>query len=181
MCSSDLLTKIMQPIFEQGKMGGKGQFFPSLGRSLNKESQIAIALNMGNEGNMQRLLGGEGWTQAQIMPVLQSLTKRELQAVQQIWDYFETYRPMIAEKERRIYGKEPKWVEPKPLQVTSADGETITLRGGYYPIKYDPLATQRAESHADAEEAKRMLQGAYTSATTKRSLDRKSTRLNSSH
>ena len=167
--ATEALTKIMQPIFDTGKMGGKGQFFPTLGRSLNKESQIAIALNMGNEGNIQRLLGGEGWTMEQVMPVLQSLTKRELQAVQQIWDYFETYRPMIAEKERRIYGKEPKWVEPKPLQVTSADGEVVNMRGGYYPIKYDPLASMRAESFADAEEAKRQMQGAFTSSTTRRS------------
>jgi hypothetical protein len=167
--ATEALTKIMAPIFATGKMGGNGKFFASVGRSFNKESQIAIALNVGNEGNTQRLLGGEGWSMNQIMPILESLTEKELQSVQQIWDYFESYRPMIAEKERKLYGKEPKWIEPRSITIRSADGTDVTLRGGYYPIKYDPIASQRAETNADAEDAKRMLQGAYTSATTKRS------------
>lgn len=163
------LTKIMAPIFKEGHMGGKGKFFPSIRRSLNKESRIAIALNMGNAGNIQRLLGGEGWTIEQVMPVMESLTESELHAVQQIWDYFESFRPQIAEKERRLYGKEPEWIDPQQIKIKSSDGKEVTLKGGYYPIKYDISASQRAESHADAEEAKRMLQGAYTSATTRRS------------
>lgn len=163
------LSEILAPVFKLGRMGGKGQFFPSINRSLNREARLAIALNTGNTGNLQRLLGGEGWTKAQLTPVLQSLTTQEWAAVQAVWDHFESYRPQIAEKERRVYGKEPEWVAPQPFAVTTADGSTVTLRGGYYPIKYDPAASQRAEEHADAESAKRQLQGAYTTATTRRS------------
>jgi hypothetical protein len=163
------LSEILAPVFKLGKMGGKGQFFPSINRSLNREARLAIALNMGNDGNIQRLLGGEGWTLEQLAPVLQSLTAQEWQAVQAVWDHFESYRPLIAAKERRIYGKEPEWVQPQPFTVTTADGQTVQMRGGYYPIKYDPAASQRAEEHADAESAKRQLQGAYTTATTRRS------------
>ncbi|GAB3190779.1 JAB domain-containing protein [Hydrogenophaga aquatica] len=163
------LAEILAPVFKLGKMGGKGQFFPTINRSLNREARIALALNTGNAGNLQRLLGGEGWTEAQIMPVLQSLTAQEWAAVQAVWDHFESYRPLIAAKERRVYGKEPEWIEPQPFAVTTADGATVMLRGGYYPIKYDPAASQRAEEHADAESAKRQLQGAYTTATTRRS------------
>ena len=163
------LSEILAPVFKLGKMGGKGQFFPTINRSLNREARIAIALNMGNDGNTQRLLGGEGWTIQQLTPVLQSLTAQEWQAVQAVWDHFESYRPQIAAKERRVYGKEPEWVEPRPFSVTTADGATVQMRGGYYPIKYDPAASQRAEEHSDAESAKRQLQGAYTTATTRRS------------
>lgn len=163
------LSEIMAPVFKLGKMGGKGMFFPSIGRSFNRQERMAIALNTGNEGNLQRLLGGEGWTPAQIQPVLESLTSTEWKAVQEIWDHFESYRPEIAAKERRVYGKEPAWVEPTPFEIRTADGETVYLRGGYYPIKYDPAASQRAEEYADAEGAKRQLQGAFTSATTRRS------------
>ncbi len=157
------LSEIMAPVLKR-KMGGAGTYFPSVDRSLNRESRIAIALNIGNEGNLQRLLGGENWTQAQLLPVLESLTPQEWQAVQSIWDYFETYRPLIAEKERRVYGKEPNWIEPGTDLSARFD-----LRGGYYPIRYDPAASQRAEEHADAESARRQMQGAYTSATTRRS------------
>ena len=84
----------MAPVFAQpGPMGGKGKFFPSINRSLNREARIALALNVGNEGNLQRLLGGEGWTVAQVMPMLQSLTLQELVAVQQVWDHFEATGP----------------------------------------------------------------------------------------
>ncbi|WP_420997592.1 hypothetical protein ACKI2N_012325 [Cupriavidus sp. 30B13] len=163
------LSAILSPVFKLGRMGGKGVYFPSIDRSLNREARLAIALNTGNASNLQRLLGGEGWTLAQIQPVLQSLTAQEWRAVQAIWDHFESYRPRIAEKEKRVYGKEPEWVEPQPFQMQTADGQVVDLRGGYYPIKYDPAASQRAEEHADAESAKRQLQGAYTSATTRRS------------
>ena len=163
------LATIMAPVFKLGKMGGSGQFFPSINRSLNREARIALALNVGNAGNLQRLLGGEGWSLARVMPVLQSLTAQEWRAVQAVWDHFESYRPQIAEKERRIYGKEPDWVAATPFAVTTADGQSVQMRGGYYPIKYDSAASQRAEEHADAEGAKRQLQGAYTTATTRRS------------
>jgi len=163
------LTEIMSPVLDLGKMGGKGRYFESVGRSFNRESVLAIALNTGNEGNLQRLLGGEGWTYNQIIPVLRSMTKQEWQAVQEIWDHFESYKPQIAAKERRVYGKEPEWVEPKGFSLQLENGETVDVKGGYYPIKYDPNASERAESHADAEAIKTQMQGAYTSATTRRS------------
>ncbi len=158
------LHEIMAPLLKGGRMGGKGLEFPSIGRPLNRQERIAIALNTGNEGNLQRLLGGEGWTREQIQPVLDSITPEEARAVQAIWDHFETYRPLVGEMERRIYGKEPEWVQPSPVKMGGEE-----LRGGYYPIKYDPAASVRAEEHADAEGAKRQLQGAYGAATVRRS------------
>ena len=163
------LSALVTPVLAEGKMGGKGDFFPSIGRSLNKEARLAIALNIGNESNAQRLLGGEGWTVEQIKPVLDTLTTADWNFVQSVWDYFESYRPEIAAKERRVYGTEPQWIEARPLTVQTRDGDTLKLRGGYYPVKYDPRASERAESHMEAEDAKRMMQGAYTSATTRRS------------
>lgn len=163
------LHEILEPVFKLGKMGGKGEYFATIGRSLNRQERIAIALNVGNEGNLQRLLGGEGWNIHQIEPVLQSLTADEWRAVQAVWDHFESYRPQIADKETRVYGKEPNWVKPTPFTMQTADGKSVELSGGYYPIKYDPAASIRAEEHTDAEDAKRQMQGAYTSATTRRS------------
>jgi hypothetical protein len=161
--ATEALHAILQPLLAKGGLGGKGTFFPSIGRSMNREQVIAMALNTGNTGNLQRMLGGEGWTVQQIQPVLATLTEADWKAVQAIWDHFEGYRPEIGAKERRVYGKEPAWVEPGS-PITDA----LNLRGGYYPIKYDPLASNRAEQHNDAESAKRQLQGAYTSATTRR-------------
>lgn len=162
------LYEILEPALKGGKMHGKGQYFPSIKRSMNREQVIAMALNMGNESNIQRMLGGEGWTIQQVMPVVQTLSASDWATVQAVWDHFETYRPLIGAKEKRVYGKEPDWVEAMPFAIQSSDGATVSMRGGYYPIKYDPLASNRAEQHNDAEAAKRQLQGAYTSATTRR-------------
>lgn len=158
--------KLLDPILKRGsgRMGGKGLYFDSVKRSLNREERIGIALNTGNEGNMQRLLGGEGWTRAQIEPILDTLTKEDWDFVQNVWDHFESYRPLIGAKERRVYGKEPDWVDPSPVQTKFGE-----YKGGYYPIKYDPRQSIKAEQHADADAAKAQLQGAYTSATTRRS------------
>jgi hypothetical protein len=163
------LAEILKPVFALGNMGGKGMFFPSIGRSLNREARISIALNLGNDGNRQRLLDGEGWTMEKLQPVLESLTEAEWMAVQQVWDFIDGYRPEIAAKERRLYGKEPTWVTPVPFTVRTSDGKEVVLQGGYYPVKYDPVASDRVATVDAAEDAKRELQGAYTAATTRRS------------
>lgn len=163
------LHDLAKPILEGEEMGGKGRFFPSLNRSLNRGERIAIALNWGNDSNRQRLLGGKGWTAAQVQPVLDTLTAQEWQFVQGIWDLFESFRPEIAAKEKRVSGKEPDWIEAVPLDVTTSDGQRLQLRGGYYPVKYDPRQSGKAGEHAEAEEAKQMMRAAYTAATTRRS------------
>lgn len=167
--ATKFLSELFAPLFKMGRMGGAGIYFPTIDRSLNREARIAIALNMGNAGNIQRLLDGEGWSMEQIQPVLESLTQAEWEVVQGVWDYMESYRPKIAEKERRIYGKEPAWVKPQALTVKTAEGNEITLRGGYYPIKYDPVASMRSEKLSDAEAARRDLKAAHIAATTRRS------------
>jgi hypothetical protein len=167
--AAEKLAAIVRPMLEGGRRGGKGEFFPSVGASFNREERLGIALNMGNAGNLQRLLDGEGWTLAQVKPIVDTLTAADWHFVQQVWDFLETFRPEIAAKERRVYGKEPEWVEPQPLTVQTADGKTLNLRGGYYPIKYDARRSQAAEQQSDAEAAKQQMRGAFTSATTRRS------------
>ena len=158
------MAELIKPIMKLGRMGGNGKFFPTLGQSLNRGERIVMVLNMGNAGNMQRLLDGYGWTREQVQPIIDSLSEEELKFVQDIWDFFESYRPMIAEKERRVMGKEPNWVDPVPL-----DTKAGRLRGGYFPIVYDPKMSGRAEQQSDAEAAKQQLRGAFVAATTRRS------------
>jgi hypothetical protein len=167
--ATEAVGEILTPLMTGEPTGGKGRWFPTVNMHLNREARIVFALNWGNDGNKQRLLGGSNWTEDQVMPVLQSLTEEEWTMVQRIWDFFEQYRPMIAEKERRIYGKEPKWIEPVAFEITSADGKTVQMRGGYFPIAYDPRASISAQNIDEIEKAKQDLMGAHVSATTRRS------------
>lgn len=161
--ATERLHEIMAPVLKQGSLQKK-QHFPAINKSLTREQVFAVGLNVGNEGNLQRVLDGEGWNQYQLSSVLESLTQEDWRAIQDIWDHFETYVPQIAAKERRLYGKEPQWIRAIPVNTKYG-----TFRGGYYPLKYDPAATIQAERHADAEAAKRQMEGGYNRATTRRS------------
>ncbi|CAB5162638.1 hypothetical protein UFOVP151_42 [uncultured Caudovirales phage] len=168
--STDIVEKLLAPLRENGgRITGKKTSFPSIGRSLNKQSVLAMALNMGNESNQQRLLGGYGWTLDQIKPVLDTLTAADWHFVQGMWDHYESFRPRVGEMERTINGAEPNWIEARALQVHTADGQHLTLRGGYAPVIYDPRSSGKAQSHADSKDAKAMMQAARVASTVQKS------------
>ena len=167
--ATEKVMNILKPVKALGNMESGRIYFKSVDRSFNRGERFVIALNSGNEGNLQRMRDGEGWTMEQIAPVLESLSSTEWNAVQAIWNHFETYKPLVEAKERRLYGKAPNWIEVKPFAIKTSDGKTLNLEGGYYPIKYDPKASDAAEQFTDAEAAKAQMKGAFTAATTRRS------------
>lgn len=156
------LTKLLSPVMKAGKLTQK-QFFPDSGKSFTREERIGIALNMGNETNRERVLSGENLDPEQLTSILDTLTKEDWNFVQGVWGYFETFRPQIAAKERRITGVEPEWVEPSP--VNTIHGE---YKGGYFPIAYDPIRSERSNADVNAEVARQMQQGLYARAQTRR-------------
>ena len=123
-----------------------------------------MGLNYGNDSNAQRLLGGENWTAAEFEQLLSQLNADQLNALQGVWDLFETYKPQIAAVTRRVLGIEPEWIEARPFTITSADGQTVSLRGGYYPVMYDP----RASAVSAEQEMRDMESGAYSAAVINR-------------
>lgn len=156
------LHELLGPVIEQGKLGQK-QYFASSGKSFTREERLAIALNMGNEINRERVMSGEHLSESQLQDVLHTLTQSDWKFVQGVWDQLESFRPMIAAKERRLTGGEPEWVAATPVQTQFGE-----LRGGYYPIKYDPLRSDRSYADVQAEIGKQMQQGFYTRSQTRR-------------
>ena len=164
------LSDILTPVF--GNKGAFEQDKVKIGRRMmSKGERFAAACNLGNESNKERLIAGEReqWTDEAIEKLCSSLTAAEWEAVQKVWDLFESFRPMIAEKQKRVYGEEPKWLEPQAFYVTTKDRKSITVRGGYYPVKYDPRASQKQKILDDATAAANELRGAFQSSTTNRS------------
>lgn len=156
------LGDIFKPIEKAGKLRQK-MFIPELGKSLSREGRLSIALNWGNETNRRRVMEGDKWTPGQVGVILDTLSKPEWDFVQGVWDHINSYWPEIAAKERRVTGNTPEKVEASP--VITKHGE---YKGGYYPIKYDPVRSTRAESDSMAEIVKQTMQGMYTRATTRR-------------
>lgn len=130
---------------------------------MTRQSLVAMALNIGNEGNIQRLTDGYGWPETFVRDVLnRELDPSEWQFVQRVWDIIDTLWPQIAAMERRVNGVEPEKVEAKPVETPSG-----ALRGGYYPAIYDTNRSYRDEQFRG--EAGDLLEGAYTRATTRAS------------
>lgn len=131
--------------------------------AFTRQNLIAAALNMGNEGNVQRLVDGYGWNEASVRAALdRELTKEEWQFVQDVWDIFETLWPEIARMERAING-----VAPDKVAAVPVDTRHGTFRGGYYPAIYDSRRDLSAEANAGKEGDK--FGTLYTRATTRAS------------
>lgn len=156
-------TKTLMAIFKPlGKLDRRTHI-PAISKYLTTEARLAVALNVGNAGNLQRIVDGERWTPAQLQAVLDTLTKEEWDAVQATWDYLESLWPEVAAKELRVSGIAPEKVEATPVQTKFG-----MLRGGYYPAAADPARSSIAEAHDEATTLKQMMGGAYTRATTRR-------------
>jgi hypothetical protein len=107
------------------------------------EELIAMALNMGNRGNMEKLVVGRGWdkqhgsidaARAVVLDVLnRELTPADWQYVQRVWDIVDSLWPALSAMEKRVNGFAPDKVEAMEV-ITSAG----PLRGGYFPVVYDP-------------------------------------------
>lgn len=169
---SEKVNDIVGPLAKKGQFVAPKMYFPNINESLSLEQRMVVALNYGNQSNIDRLLNGEQWTEEQARVIIESLTEEQLQAVQAIWDVMSSFRDRVAEKSRRLTGKEPRWLEPLPMRVTSADGKIVELRGGYYPAKYNPRRSVGARELDIAGDAERLQREAYTATTTSRSFEK---------
>lgn len=107
---------------------------------------ISIALNMGNEQNMQRLEDGNKFTEEQLQRVRDSLTDDDLKFVQGVWDAVELLWPDMAALEKRVSGLAPEKVEPAEFEVRGK-----TYRGGYFPLVYDSRISTAGEKQVEGD------------------------------
>lgn len=138
---------------------------PELGYALSKWERIAVALNLGNEGNRSRLTDPKvrgSLTDAQVQAVIATLDARDADFVQSVWDYVGSFREDIAARERRATGVEPQWVEATPVEIAGK-----TLKGGYYPLKYDPRLSSLARDDEANNIAQALQAGRFGKAQTR--------------
>jgi hypothetical protein len=126
---------------------------------------IAVALNVGNKSNLEKMLQGEtmaietllgergavpyAWTEEKVMAVLnRHLSESDWQFVETVWQRVNSLWPAIVEAERELTGMTPEKVEGRPVETRFG-----TIEGGYYPLVYDPNRSQMAANNADQEAA----------------------------
>ena len=126
----------------------------------DRSNLIAMALNMGNEGNRQRLVDGYGWSEQGVMDALnRNLTEADWQFVQDVWDLVDTLWPEVAAMERRVNG-----IAPDKVEAVAVETPFGVLRGGYYPAIYD--STKDYEAERQAQRSEDLFTTKYTRATT---------------
>lgn len=131
-----------------------------LGKARPRAQLVAMALNVGNGGNKERLMAGLGIGDAQLNMLLAPLTTEEMDFVQSVWDYIGTFRDEAFAVERRLTGREPAAVEAVPFVFKGK-----SYAGGYYPVTYDKkLRDQKGEAR-DTQAALDSLFGGLPSGT----------------
>jgi len=120
---------------------------------------IAVALNTGNQSNLRKMLLGEGWANKeddttitidnpQLQAVLAEMTGEEWDLVELIWQQMDLLYPQLAEVHRKTTGLVPPKVQEQSFSI-DVDGEQRTLKGGYYPVKYDPARSDVARKNEE--------------------------------
>ena len=135
----------------------------------SRSDLMAVVLNMGNEDNLGRLTDrkGNNFTDAQLEEVTSKLNADEAKAVQEIWDLINRLWPDIAALEREVNGVEPPKVAAREFEMVTADGP-VKMRGGYYPIVYNPEKNVRQANYADQKSAALFDEQSYVRATTQK-------------
>lgn len=132
-------------------------FIPEINDTLEGHQVLAVALNVGNQGNLRKILLGEGWAtddsqvsidNPKLQAVLKHMTKSDWEFVQTTWDQMNTLYPQLAEVHRKTTGLTPPKVESTPVVTPYG-----TFQGGYYPVKYAPKRSVKAAKNAEKLEA----------------------------
>lgn len=131
----DLVDRSMLPRLEGQRRDG----------AVDRSWMYSILANLGNASNMQRSLEGRGWTLDQVREFFRvnKLTADEARFIQALWDLNDKHLwPKLVEVHERVNGTKPQKIEAAPLTLDLADGEQVTLRGGYWPAMYDPVESK---------------------------------------
>jgi hypothetical protein len=144
---------------------------PGVDETVTRHDLVSWALNIGNEGNLDRLQKtflAHGWDVSAIESGVSQLSRQEWDLVQNAWNTLEILRPHMVELERRMTGLPPVLVESKPFTRTLPDGETVHLEGGYYPIAYDPRYSAAGVTADASKTAQNQMEAGYVRAATSR-------------
>ena len=140
------------------RIGKKDEMF-------SKENIICMALNMGNDVNFIRLYKGLDVMGNVVQGFVErNMTKKDWEVVQAIWDLIGSYWPETVKVEEELNGVTLEGVKPTPFTVM-CDGQPIKMRGGYYPIAYNPMKSTKAEQQAMDAVTQRNMSGAQVLGT----------------
>lgn len=125
---------------------------------LSRREVMSLALNLGNLSNIDKMVRGgfaawQGktgevtpWQFEDVFEICQRLDRQDWQFIQEVWSLLDQeLAPMVDRLQRQFTGLPLKKVEAQTINIRTADGHEMSLKGGYYPMVYDP---RFANAHA---------------------------------
>jgi hypothetical protein len=138
--------------------------------TFNKKNILAIALNWGNEENRTALKDGfknkKDWeiTDADIEQMLEDhMEQRDWDMVQDIWIMIDELWPEVAALQKELTGLVPEKVVATPFMTKFG-----TMRGGYYPLKFDHKFDTKQRKDTDKQSAEELFENISTRAATRK-------------
>lgn len=164
----ELTAKIVESLEQMPKEQRKSMLdtydIPGIGR-VTRKYIVSMALNMGNDENMNKMLRGHNWNMEIVQSALDKLSIEDWQFVQATWDNINTLWPQIVELDKKMTGLAPKKVEARPYTVMRNGQEAMTLQGGYFPLVYDPRFSEQGQKQESGSLGQLFEEG-YARATT---------------
>lgn len=146
-----------------GSRAGQKVKINNLGKSIDYNGILAVALNSGNAGNLKKMLDGNGWTDAAHAEILSHMREEDWRYVTTLWEIVNSLWPDIVALEKQVNGIAPEKVEG--LQVQTQFG---VVQGAYWPLVYDFLSPEFAKVQANLGELSPLNEQGGARATTPR-------------
>jgi len=152
----DVMEKLQNHIVANKKRMNAKFSVKGLKGEMTGSQAIAVALNTGNKGNLEKMLRGEGWiTNEQdasldneiLVDILSRLTVEDAKLVQMIWSEMDKLYPLLNEVYKRSQGVELTRVESSDVTLAG-----VELVGGYYPVVYSKTRSNKAAKLAEKKE-----------------------------
>lgn len=157
----------MYSLAEWQEMRSKRVYTIGLTTNFTREQLICMALNWGNKEGRKRVLAtinksakneADVIDEYTMQSVLESsLTDKDWNFIEAIWTQLDSYWAERNKVQENLYGQELGKVQALPFNINGRQ-----IKGGYYPIVYDPKLSIRASDLAVDDIVKQALSGSST-------------------
>ena len=159
------LEKIFSVYTRKEHMKWKDRNIDAHGDMLSKENVLCLALNWGTFTNRKRVLDGVGQKFDVIRTLHENMTEKDWKVVQEVWNLVDTFWEESARTEERLNGAHIGKVPAHEFTIKTADGKEVTLKGGYYPLRYNAEKSSNVQDKTAEEAAKGTMTGAQVFGT----------------
>lgn len=141
------------------------------GVELKRQTLISMALNMGTDSSLKKLMGGGRWvngqhvefTQPVIDEVVTKLTREDWDIVQAVWNASASLKKPTEELQKRLGG-----IIPRDLATRTIETPFGTIQGQYFPLIGDPTQSSVGEKQQATATVQQII-GPTARATTSKS------------